>query len=160
MNWIDYTIIGIVVFSALVSLIRGFFREALSLITWMCAFIIAGYFYPYVAEHIVYFKDEFIRNACAIAALFIATLLVGAIVNYTIYRLVSYTGLSGTDRVLGVCFGIFRGILIVTAILFLIDSFSQFSQGRDWQHSTLIPYFHSIIQWFFDYIQKSSVFLN
>ncbi|GAB7204612.1 hypothetical protein OS21_11010 [Dickeya oryzae] len=34
MVWVDYVIIGIVGFSALVSLIRGFVREALSLVTW------------------------------------------------------------------------------------------------------------------------------
>ncbi|SPY96198.1 colicin V production protein [Proteus mirabilis] len=38
MVWIDYAIIAIIGFSALVSLIRGFVREALSLITWGCGF--------------------------------------------------------------------------------------------------------------------------
>ena len=41
MVWIDYAIIGIVGFSALISLVRGFVKEAMSLVTWFVAFFIA-----------------------------------------------------------------------------------------------------------------------
>lgn len=66
--------------------------------------------------------------------LFIATLIVGAIVNYVIGQLVEKTGLSGTDRVLGICFGALRGVLIVAAILFFLDTFTGFSKSEDWQN--------------------------
>lgn len=58
------------------------------------------------------------------------TLIVGAIVNFVIGQLVEKTGLSGTDRVLGVCFGALRGVLIVAAILFFLDSFTGVSKKR------------------------------
>lgn len=159
MVWVDYVIIAIVAFSALVSLIRGFVREALSLVTWGCAFWVASHFYPYLAIYFSRFEDELIRNGIAIAILFIATLIVGAIVNYVIGSLVERTGLSGTDRVLGVCFGALRGVLIVAAILFFLDTFTPFSQSADWQQSQLIPQFSHIIRWFFDYLQSTSSFL-
>lgn len=159
MNWIDYTIIGVIVFSAVVSLIRGFVKEALSLVTWICAFIVASQFYFYLTDYLTYFHDELIRNAVAITILFIATLLVGAVVNYIIGELVQKTGLTGTDRVLGVCFGILRGILVIAAVLFFVDTFTPLSQNSDWQASTLIPHFSFIIRWFFEYLQNSSTFL-
>ena len=49
MVWIDYAIIGIVGFSALISLVRGFLKEAMSLVTWFVAFFIASHFYPDLA---------------------------------------------------------------------------------------------------------------
>ncbi|GAA0519546.1 colicin V production protein [Tatumella terrea] len=159
MNWIDYVIIGIIGFSAFVSLIRGFVREALSLVTWGCAFFVASHYFSYLAVWFTGFEEPLVRNGVAIAVLFIATLIVGAIVNYVIGTLVEKTGLSGTDRVLGVCFGALRGVLIVSAILFFLDTFTGFSKSTDWTQSQLIPQFSGIIRWFFDYLQSTSSFL-
>ena len=97
MVWIDNVIIAVIAFSALVSLIRGFIREALSLVTWGCAFFVASHYFSYLAVWFTGFEDELIRNGIAIAVLFVATLIVGAIVNYVIGSLVEKTGLSGTD---------------------------------------------------------------
>ncbi len=49
------------------------------------------------------------RNGLAIAALFVATLILGSVVNYVVGLLVDKTGLSGTDRVLGICLALFAG---------------------------------------------------
>ena len=149
MVWIDYAIIAVIAFSSLVSLIRGFVREALSLVTWGCAFFVASHYYTYLSVWFTGFEDELVRNGIAIAVLFIATLIVGAIVNFVIGQLVEKTGLSGTDRVLGVCFGALRGVLIVAAILFFLDSFTGVSKSEDWSKSQLIPQFSFIIRWFF-----------
>ena len=157
MVWIDYAIIAVIAFSSLVSLIRGFVREALSLVTWGCAFFVASHYYTYLSVWFTGFEDELVRNGIAIAVLFIATLIVGAIVNFVIGQLVEKTGLSGTDRVLGVCFGALRGVLIVAAILFFLDSFTGVSKSEDWSKSQLIPQFSFIIRWFFDYLQSGIV---
>lgn len=159
MAWIDYIIIAIITFSALVSLIRGFIREALSLITWGGAFFITSYYYAYLATWLTAFNDKLLRNGVAIGILFISTLIVGAIVNFIMGSMVEKTGLSGTDRVLGVSFGALRGVLIVSVILFFLDTFTGMSKSPEWQQSQLIPKFSYIIRWFFGYLQNTSSFL-
>jgi membrane protein required for colicin V production len=160
MNWVDFTIIGVIAFSALISLIRGFVREALSLISWILAFFISSQFYRYVTDYLTYFDSEMMRIAVAIVILFVATLLVCTVMSYVIGQLIQKTGLSSIDRVLGTCFGVLRGILIIAAVLFLLDTFTPLSQSPYWIQSLLIPHFHFIICWFFDFIQHSSSFLG
>ena len=159
MNWVDYAIIGVIILSALISIVRGFVKEALSLISWVLAFFIASRFYMYITSYLTCFDSDVIRIAVAIAILFISTLIVCAIISYIIGQLVQKTGLSGTDRVLGICFGVLRGILVVALVLFFIDTFTPLSQSQEWKQSQLIPHFHFIIRWFFDFIQQSSSFL-
>ena len=125
MVWIDIAILAVISVSTLISLVRGFVKEAVSLVVWFSAFFIASTFYVNVATLLTNISDQFLRNAAAIAILFISTLIIGALVNYLISQLVSKTGLSGTDRVLGLVFGALRGALVVSAMLFFMDAFSS-----------------------------------
>lgn len=158
MVWVDYVILGIISLSALISLARGFVKEAMSLITWFAAFFVASHFYEDLSA-LLGMSDPLIRNGTAIAILFILTLILGALINFIVSELVTKTGLSGTDRVLGVCFGAVRGVLIVAAMLLFIDTMTGFSEALWWKQSLLIPEFSIVIQWFFSLVQNSSSFL-
>lgn len=159
MVWIDYAILAVIGISTLISLVRGFVKEALSLVIWLSAFFIASTFYTNLAVLLTNISDQFLRNAAAAAILFITTLILGALVNYLIGQLVSKTGLSGTDRVLGLVFGALRGVLITSASLFFIDAFTPAATSSLWQASVLIPEFTLVIEWFFEYLKQSSSFL-
>ncbi|GAM73468.1 colicin V production protein [Vibrio ishigakensis] len=92
MNWVDFTILGVIGLSALISLVRGFVKEALSLVIWFGAFFIASQYYAKLAVYFTNIQDDMVRNGVAVGALFIATLVVGAVVNYVIAQLVQKPG--------------------------------------------------------------------
>lgn len=148
MNWADWTIIAIIGFSSLVSIKRGFVKEALSLVVWVLAFFVAVAFHERLAVLLVdAVTTVSLRYVIAYGALFAATLVVGSMVNYLIGELVRMTGLSGTDRVFGMVFGLARGAIIVMAVLIVAPMLFPFNQDAWWQQSLLIPQFLLVEQW-------------
>ena len=87
MVWIDYAIIGIVGFSALISLVRGFLRRPCLWSPGSSPFSLPAISIP-ISPSISSFSDAMVRNGLAIAALFVATLILGSVVNYVVGLLV------------------------------------------------------------------------
>ena len=109
---VDWIIIALIALSALISLIRGFVKEAMSLVIWMVAFAVAVNFKESVAELLINMIDQpSIRQLVAFGGLFVGTLLLGSMVNFLLGKLVSSTGLSGTDRMLGLVFVCVSGVV-------------------------------------------------
>jgi membrane protein required for colicin V production len=78
--------------------------------------------------------------------LLLSTLLLAAIANFLLNKLVQATGLTGTDRMFGVLFGIARGVAIVT-ILILLAGMTPMPQDSWWQNSKLLGYFQGLALW-------------
>jgi membrane protein required for colicin V production len=148
MNWADWTIVAIVGVSSLISLTRGFVREAISLVIWALAFFIALSFHERLA---VLLQDSVqsasLRYIFSFAALFVATLVLGSMVKYLLAELVKVAGLRSTDRLLGTVFGLGRGIIIVMALLLLLPMGIPVDRDVWWQQSVLIPEFLMMEQW-------------
>ncbi|BFM07337.1 CvpA family protein [Halioxenophilus aromaticivorans] len=142
MNWADFTILAILVFSGLISLKRGFVKEALSLVVWVVALIVAGTFREPLAQMLTdVIETPSLRMMAAFAILFIVTLVVGGLINHLVAHLVNVTGLGGTDRFLGFLFGVFRGGLVIVALVIIVPEFIPIEDDGWWRESVLIPHF-------------------
>lgn len=154
LNWIDCAIVIIIVLSALISLIRGFVREALSLATWIIAFWVALTFSSVLETHFKdYIQSDSLRYAAAFIILFLVILIIGAIINFIITQFIEKTGLSGTDRLLGVVFGFARGVLLISIIL-LAARLTAIPKEPVWTQSRLVPVFTPIEKWLSTYIPE------
>ncbi|SNT11261.1 CvpA family protein [Pseudomonas segetis] len=146
-TWVDWAIIAVIGVSSLISLSRGFVKEALSLLTWIIAGAVAWMFGGALSHHLEGFiQTPSARVIAACALLFIATLMVGALVNYLLGELIRVTGLSGTDRFLGMVFGAARGGLLVVLLVGLV-SLAPVQEDTWWQQSTLVPHFLLVADW-------------
>ena len=145
--WIDWVIIAVITISTLISLRRGFVREALSLVTWVMAFIVARTFHPQMQSLLAStVETPMVRLVAAFAILFVGTLIVGAIINGMIGHLVRATGLSATDRVLGMGFGLLRGIMVVVVGIALLR-FTPLAEDTWWQSSVMIDRLSVLEDW-------------
>ena len=157
---VDLGIVGIIAVSALISLIRGFVKEAMSLVIWVLAFVVAMNFKEPLAEYLVSFIGlASIRQLVAWGGLFVGTLLLGSMVNFLLGKLVSSTGLSGTDRMLGLVFGVFRGLLIVLALVIILPQAVPVDQDPWWIESSLIPILQGFETWSRDVMAAITSFL-
>ncbi len=147
MIWIDYAILTIIGLSVLISIWRGFTKEALSLAGWIIAFIVAMEFVDnldvLLEPHI---QVPSIRQVAAFVILFIATLFLAGFINYLAVQVIKKTGLSGTDRMVGIFFGVARGCMVV-ALLVLVAGLTALPQDPWWHESQFMHYFQDMAIW-------------
>lgn len=148
MNEVDWLILAILGFSAIVSLWRGFVREAISLALWVLAFAIAMSF----SDPLAYLLQDWItvpaiQKVLAFAGLFIATLFVGGLLSQLLSALIRKAGLGLLDRMLGMLFGILRGCIVVVVAIVLLPQLVAVDQHAWWNQSMLIPHFAMLEDW-------------
>lgn len=146
MNWADYCIIGVLALSVLMGLWRGLIGEVLALACWAVALWVAWRFGPQVAEQFKAIDLPSARLLLGYVLCFVAVLIAGAIVGFLLRKLISGSGLTGTDRLLGMVFGFARGIVLVTLVVLLLG-FTPFPRDPWWHQSQLLPTFQQAAQW-------------
>lgn len=144
---IDWVILAVLVISSLISLKRGFVKEALSLASWVIAFVVARLFSGNLATLLEGSIDtNSLRWIVSFAILFAGTLVIGAMINHLLGEIVRLTGLGGTDRIFGMVFGFIRGLVILVAAVYGLQ-YTLVPDDTWWQESTLIPHLESVADW-------------
>lgn len=146
MSWVDYCIIAVLGLSVAMGLLRGFISEVLALACWIAAFWVAWVFGPRLAESFTAIDVPSVRLLLGYGICFLAVLIAGAIVIFLVRRLVAGSGLSGSDRMLGMVFGLVRGFVLVT-LLVLVLGFTPLARDPWWQKSQLLPTFQRMAAW-------------
>lgn len=148
MNWADWLILAIFLVSALIGLFRGFVREALSLAVLLAAIVVSFMLDDKLAAQLTdYIATPSLRQISAYSILFLATWIVGAMLVFLVGELVRMTGLSGTDRTLGMVFGLVRAFLLVLVFVVWAPELIPVDQDPWWQSSRLIPEFQRFEGW-------------
>lgn len=147
-NAVDWVIIVVVSVSVLLSLWRGFVREALSLLGWVAAFVVAHTFVDQLALELGgAIANTTGRYVAAYALLFVLTLIVFTLVVKVATGLVRAAGLSVLDRLLGTIFGFARGVIIILVAAYVIRQLVP-PQDQQWLHqSVLMPHLNMLADW-------------
>jgi membrane protein required for colicin V production len=117
LNNLDLIVIGIVMLSGLLALMRGFTREIFSLFAWAGAWFAAVHFYPVAMPWMKhYVKNDKAVEWAAMATVFFIALILLMILGSLVSMLIKGRALTLIDRSLGFVYGIVRGILVVCLI--------------------------------------------
>lgn len=166
LNWLDYLFSSIFVLFILLSLWRGLVKEVISLVAWATGIFIGYLFAPKLAdllagssavhgtltqtgskigEHAATAGNSFTVGVCFVILL-VGTLLIGAIINYIMAKVVQDSGMSFFNRLLGGAFGFVKGFIVNLVILFCTQ-FTSYAQEPAWQQSQIVQAYQPVIAW-------------
>ena len=80
-----------------------------------------------------------VRTLIAYGLLMVGTLMVCGLLTRVLGELIKISGLSATDRLLGMVFGFLRGALVVLLGVTALHYFTPVTQDAWWQSSRLVP---------------------
>jgi membrane protein required for colicin V production len=146
MSAIDIIIVAIVSISVLIGGFRGVFKEAFSLAAWVIGLWLAFHHYSAAGQFIAsfHFHDALSKGIVADIVGFFAILagvfLVLMTACWLVKNVICLTGLTPIDRILGLVFGLARGVVIVIVLVYLAEKTSIINSDM-WKNSQLIQPF-------------------
>ncbi len=142
MTAFDLLLLAIFIISTVVGVMRGFVKEALSIVSWILAFWL-GYSYCVEAgewlAQFVSLGEGKLRNSAGFGLVFVGTLFVFAIISYAITKLIVRGPIKGVDRVLGIATGVVRAVAISAVLLVLMQALGM-NTSKFWQDSKFVPH--------------------
>src|SRR5207247_3706126 len=135
---LDIILIGVMLISGLLAMIRGFMREILSIAAWVIAAVATLYFYakllPYAKS---YFNNDIVAAGVVVGGTFLITLLIISVMTVRFSDMVLDSRIGALDRTLGFLFGLVRGLIIVV-IAFLFFAWLVHNRSQtDWVRSAM-----------------------
>lgn len=152
--WLDLLILAVIGLSVITGLMRGFVKELVALGVWFLAIWLA-YQYSWILDPWLksYIKDISARTAVSFVLILFSILIAGGIINGLLSFILKRSGLNGTDRLLGMGFGLIRGVFIVglvmTAVKMTALPYEDYAKN-----STLYAKFDPVVDWIYVFMPE------
>src|SRR5947208_3765065 len=133
---LDLVLLGVMLISGLLAMLRGFMREILSIAAWGAAALVTLYsFSKLLPTAKTYFNNDTIAAAVVVAGTFIGTLIVVSVITVRISDMILDSRIGALDRTLGFLFGLGRGLLIVVVDFLFLTWLVPEQQRSDYIYS-------------------------
>src|SRR5258708_811206 len=130
---LDLVLLGVMLISGLLALVRGFMREILSIAAWGAAALATLYAYQKLLPTAkAYFNNDTVATAVTVAGVFIGTLIIVSIITTRVSDMILDSRIGALDRTLGFLFGLARGLLIVVVAYQFFIWLVPDKQQPDW----------------------------
>ncbi|NMD07761.1 MAG: CvpA family protein [Phyllobacteriaceae bacterium] len=132
---LDLILLGIMLVSGLLALMRGFTREVLSLVSWGVAAAAAYFAFmqkPLFDFVMPYVNNDKIAQAIIAAVAFLITLIIVSVISVKISDSVVESSVGAFDRTLGFIYGIGRGLVLVSIAYMFYSWANPPEKHEDW----------------------------
>jgi membrane protein required for colicin V production len=114
----DGIVIGVILFSAVLAMVRGFSREVLSIVSWGGSAVAAYYLYPLLVPYAMHYTaDTRIATVASAAVIFLVALIIISFITIRIADFIIDSRIGALDRTLGFLFGAARGLLLMVVVV-------------------------------------------
>jgi membrane protein required for colicin V production len=144
---VDVLILVVLLGSTVIGALRGFVREAVSVVFWILAVWGAWHFGPVVEPHLGgLLADPSIAPWVGRLVILVLILLVGWVAGMLLSYFTRSLGLGTLDRIIGVLFGVVRGMVLV-GLMIIGGELLHMNQEDWWNRSKLVPYGETVGDW-------------
>ena len=148
-NGLDWIIFVVVVLSMLLGIVRGFGREMLSLLGWICAFVAANLLAKPLADTLHALSDsETVRYLLSWILVFVGVLAVFSVLGNLLAKQLRQPGFNLGNRFLGGSFGVVRGMVVVMAATLVLKGLLPDSEQDLLEDASLMPMIDTMADWF------------
>jgi len=120
MNWLDVTILVICAAGLIEGLVKGFVRQAFSLIGLVLAVILAFRYYPLVGQYLdKWIHQQTVLTIVSFVIILAVVLLLFKLIGLAARAAIAAIHLGWFDRVVGALFGFAKSVVLV-AVLFAL----------------------------------------
>lgn len=154
LNAYDIVFLVLIALLGLRGLWRGLIREVAMISSVIGGLILARLFCREAASFIEpWFKTEWVANAVAFAAIFIAVYAAGIIVSLVLRKIVRRAGAGRFERFAGMLFGAFEGVVVIGIFLLLLRSITGSLEDSFLKDSLTAPYILALMDFLSGLIQ-------
>lgn len=139
-NWIDLTLVILMVVSIITGLRLGFARTAMGLLTSILALVLGLHYYRAAAVRLgLHFSKPAISDLIGFLVIFVGITMLGEVVTGMMAKFIRQMDLMWLDRALGGAFGVVRGVLFGAITIWLLMALMPVSPNLVLAQSRFAP---------------------
>jgi len=143
----DVFLILVLLGSTIIGLLRGLVREAVSLLFWIVAIWAAWKLGPGVEPHLGgLLADPNVAPWVGRLVILVLVLLAGWVIGMLLSYFTRSLGLGWIDRILGLLFGLLRG-LVLMGLIIIGGELLNLNHEEWWGRSKLVPFGETVGDW-------------
>jgi uncharacterized protein YkwD len=122
MNWIDFTLILVLLIAIVTGWYRGFIAGSLDLIKWIGSLVLGYTFYPYLAKGILSLVDigVWLQPVAFVLTVIIFRVLIGLVTRLIIRTVPEHAHRGGINKFFGIIPGAINGVIFAVIIAALL----------------------------------------